>query len=567
MSLFTHHSIDDANQAGSPSSKSRLQLCKQLSVLNAHPIKPYHTSITDLIQWLQSSTQQSKSSLVFMNEQLLKGLTPTASLALIVEEAVTNEGVGSNSNSSSKDINNHQSMFYGDSKWIQSALSNNNEPKDVTNNKSIHRRFESILLHEISELASHNLRRSHDSTVSSSSSTTTMAEDVDLHTISTCIQRVYTRSCFDWSGMEADMASRALNKFQACWTQSMKSETEECSKFVTSCNMQLMEITAQLAKADLSSSNNNKSKLRKVKTQIEDEISTIKSLENQLALEISRLNQTKRLKRLLDVHMNIERYSPISALTEEIRNAVTYGPTVTASASDFTFSVLDGAAEIVIKIALDGDSSEGEESSMSMSCCKNNSSSSPPTTEVGCFIKDGGASIQLLQAFLLGNLQSSTSDENLVFGPYPLHDSLSKMILENESREELFLQTSHVISRIDTLVRSVREIETSGQGFCTVNATPSGDVTLSVSASLDGHNEDTVVQITFLFGNLLGDDWCVTTIPNNIKVSIVSSSVEKNQDYSSIKNELQEKAQAILLSGSLDPLLLRRICGLVISNS
>ena len=165
MSLFTHHSIDDANQAGSPSSKSRLQLCKQLSVLNAHPIKPYHTSITDLIQWLQSSTQQSKSSLVFMNEQLLKGLTPTASLALIVEEAVTNE-----LNSSSKDINNHQSMFYGDSKWIQSALSNNNEPKDVTNNKSIHRRFESILLHEISELASHNLRRSHDSTVSSSSS-------------------------------------------------------------------------------------------------------------------------------------------------------------------------------------------------------------------------------------------------------------------------------------------------------------------------------------------------------------------------------------------------------------
>ena len=140
-----------------------------------------------------------------------------------------------------------------------------------------------------------------------------------------------------------------------------------------------------------------------------------------------------------------------------------------------------------------------------------------------------------------------------------MRQSLSKIILENDSREELFLQMSHIISRIDALVRSVRELESS-QGFCSVKTTANGDVSLSISMSHEG----TVVQIVFLFDNLLGNDWCVTTVPNSIKVSIVSSS-EREDNLSLLKSQLQETAQSMLggssSSKNVDPILLRRICG------
>ena len=135
------------------------------------------------------------------------------------------------------------------------------------------------------------------------------------------------------------------------------------------------------------------------------------------------------------------------------------------------------------------------------------------------------------------------------------------MILESESREELFLQMSHIVSRIDALVRSVRVLETR-KGFCVVNATNDGNVTLSVSMSLEGH-EGVVVNTTFLFSNLLCEDWCVTTVPDSVKVSVVSP--VEGEVLSSVSNQLQEKAQFILLRArssrsQCDPILLRRIC-------
>ena len=287
---------------------------------------------------------------------------------------------------------------------------------------------------------------------------------------------------------------------------------------------------------------------RRVQSQIDNETSKIKSLEDQLALEVDRLQQIKRVKQLFDAHLDMERHSPISGLTEEIRTSITPSPSMTPTMMDnatgFTYSLLDGAAEIVMKIPLDDEEVDGNSNSDSMSI------------ELGCFIKDGGASIQLLQAILLGSLDMKV-DESL--GPFPLRQSLSKIILENDSREELFLQMSHIISRIDALVRSVRELESS-QGFCSVKTTANGDVSLSISMSHEG----TVVQIVFLFDNLLGNDWCVTTVPNSIKVSIVSSS-EREDNLSLLKSQLQETAQSMLggssSSKNVDPILLRRICG------
>jgi len=511
MSLFTHHSIDDTK--ASPNN-SPLHLSKQLSVLSAHPIMPYHTNISDLIQLSQSSTQHDKVPLTFMNEHLMRGVSPSTSLALIVHEMMN----GSN------EIN--QSMFCGNSEWLNLAFSNE------TKSKLAETSFESMLMNEVKEMTANRITPTH------SRPSSTMS-DVDLHTISSCIQQFHTVSCLDWSSMEIDVATRALSKSQE-WAELMNNKTEECHKFVASCCKKLAE-TSALAMAQLTKPNATKLKLqkRKVQSQIESKLSIVKNLEDQLAVEVDRLQQAKRVKRLFDAHLNIERHSPISALTEEIRTVVTPTP-ITVNASDFTFSLLDGAAEIVMKIELDDDEVDNT------------------MTEIGCFIKDGGASIQLLQAILMGNLQQKV-DENL--GPYQLRASLSKMILESESREELFLQLSHIVSRIDALVRSVRVLETT-RGFCVVNATEDGNVTLSVSMSLEGH-EGVVVQTTFLFSNLLDEDWCVTTVPDSVKVSVVSS--VEGEDLSSVSSQLQEKTQSILLrAGSsrsnCDPILLRRIC-------
>jgi len=510
MSLFTHHSIDDTK--ASPNNNP-LHLSKQLSVLSAHPIMPYHTNISDLIQMSQSSTQHDKVPLTFMNEHLMRGVSPSTSLALIVHE-MTNEKSETN-----------QSMICGNSEWLNLAFSNE------TKSKLAETSFESMLMNEVKEMTGNRITPTH----SRPSSTMT---GVDLHTISSCIQQFHTMSCLDWSSMEIDAATRALSKSQE-WAESMNNKTEECHKFVASCCKKLAETSALVAQLTKPNATKLKLQKRKIKSQIESELSIVKNLENQLGVEVERLQQAKCVKRLFDAHLNTERHSPISALTEEIRTVITPTP-ITVNASDFTFSLLDGAAEIVMKIELDDDEVDNT------------------MTEIGCFIKDGGASVQLLQAILMGNLQQKV-DESL--GPYPLRASLSKMILESESREELFLQMSHIVSRIDALVRSVRVLETT-RGFCVVNATKDGNVTLSVSMSVEGH-EGVVVNTTFLFRNLLCEDWCVTTVPNSVKVSVVSP--VEGEDLSLVSNQLQEKAQSILLrAGSsrsnCDPILLRRIC-------
>jgi hypothetical protein len=110
---------------------------------------------------------------------------------------------------------------------------------------------------------------------------------------------------------------------------------------------------------------------------------------------------------------------------------------------------------------------------------------------------------------------------------------------------------NHAFFRIDTLVRSVRDLETDG--FCTVNETNGGDVILSVSMSHEG----TVVQIRFTFEKLLRGDWPVTTIPSDVKVSIVLA----GRGTHPLRGRLEEVARSTLVaSRASDPLLLRRVC-------
>ncbi len=208
----------------------------------------------------------------------------------------------------------------------------------------------------------------------------------------------------------------------------------------------------------------------------------------------------------------------------------------TSNASDFTFPLLDGSAEIAMKIALDED--EGIK-----------------LMELGCFVKDGGPTIKLLQAILLGNIDVKV-DQSL--GPFPLRESLA-MILQNEGREELFLQMTHLFSKINALLLSVRELEANA--FCTVNSSSNnGHVIFSVSLDHGG----IVVQIGFMFGKLLAEDWIATTIPNDVNVFIISS----GRDFSFLVNQLRVKAQCMLEAGSnsSDPILLRRICDKVMED-
>mmetsp|Transcript_24939 Transcript_24939/g.53783 ORF Transcript_24939/g.53783 Transcript_24939/m.53783 type:complete len:1285 (-) Transcript_24939:139-3993(-) len=568
MGLFTTQSLDGID---SPNKNSPIifQLGRQLSLLSAaHQPTTSQLSMRDLIQCTE------KDPLVFMKEHLLRGLSVETSLALILAQR---EGIeNDDSSKESNDGNSNESLFCGNSKWLQSALLDN-EKKSAKSSSSVQKNFEAMLLQEIKELCSDSSSQSF-----SKRSTTkiTMTDaDADLHTISLCIQQFHNVACEEWSDIEVDTAMRALSKLQE-WAKVTENETEERDNFVTSCCKKLMEMSTMTMQALANKSNDNdnaatipttsnKSNLtqlqrkRKAQSQRKDELtSQIQALENELATESISLQQAKRAKRIFNAHLEIERCNPMAAaVTEEIRTEIVPGPAfVTTDASDFTFKLLDGSAEIVMKIASDNDE------------CDNDNDQAEATEQLGCFIKDDGeASIKLLQALLLGTInKKALEDENNktpLVGPFPLRESLSSMILENECQEEASLQMTHLFSRMDMLVRSVRELETN-DSFCTVNngCGANGDDDVVVSVSMHPR-EGTVVQIIFLFPKMLSNDWLVTTVPDSVKVSIVST-VERGGKMSLIGKQLQEKAQSILLlggpNGSLsnaaDPILLRRIC-------
>ncbi|KAL9186827.1 hypothetical protein ACHAXT_010547 [Thalassiosira profunda] len=496
LSLFTHHSLDDDAE---PS------LGDKLAVFSSHPALPFHTCIGDLLQWAEGS---GKVVSALLSEHVLKGLSPQTSLALMAE--ATTE----------------------DSCWLQSALS---EAANITRSAVAQTSIESILLYEMNKMGS--------AESSPAMRTTTAPADADASTVASCMALCHGASSLDWSRRELDAATRALGRLREL-AKNAKKETKDCEQLVASRCEKLAEASKAtmelLGKSSASTTRYQRQRLalrkRKVQSEMEDELASIKSLEDEMAVEADRLGEAKRARATLRAHLELEKASPASVIYSEIHSSIAPGAattnttnftlTATTNTSDFTFSLLDGSAEISTRIS----SHDGIES-----------------MDLGCFIKDGGPAIKLLQAILLGDVEMKADRTD----PIPLRASLASAITRTECRQEAFLQMAHLFSRIDNLIRSARELESNG--LCTVESSVDGDVRLSVSMLCEG----TVVQICFVFSDLLGSDWQVTTAPDVVNVSIAKA----ERDLSSLGNQLQEKARSTLARAtSSDPVLLRRIC-------
>ena len=327
MSLFRQYNLGGTFDH-SRSNDHFFLLSEQLSILSAHPTHPFHTSISDLMQWSRSSTHDDKELLEFMNGVLLRGITPSASLALIVDDLASTSGGIIHSNES-------KTLFDGKIRLLPSTA--NIDHQKVTNTSSIvQRSYESLLLEEITNMFSSN------------SSSSLSCQDwgcAASHTISSCIQHIYQLSCMDWLSLEVDAAERTLVRLQD-WAESMQQE----SCISTTCSKKLIEMSHSTM-----SKSSKASWCNRVRTQMNDETSQIALLEEQLSMETNLFEQTKSIKRYLDAQLSVERCSPISLLNEEIRALILPSPIMSNNGTSFSFSLLDGAAEIVLKIAVDGD--------------------------------------------------------------------------------------------------------------------------------------------------------------------------------------------------------------------
>lgn len=518
-------------------------------------------SISDVLKLSRRSNQRDKNLFEFMSGILMRGLTPSTSLALIVDELAISDG-GTCDNES-------KTLFSRMTMWLQSTVFGDQLPL-TRSSLFIQSSFESLLLDEVKKIGcfktSSSLLNSASQPGWHRSTPIHNANNADSQTISTCIKHLYNLSSMYWSRMEVDFSNRALIKLRE-WTESMERELRKCSSILThKCHKTLVEASA-LA---ISTSSHAQSKLHKrrlLNAKINAEKSLLLFLEEQLALEVNLLEQTKRVERYLEAHLSMERCSPISALTEEIRALILPNPIMASIGTDFTFSLLDNAAEIVLKLPMNANSDDEHEGTSIASGDSGRISGNATTgLELGCFIKDSGtSSIKMLRAILFGNMEMRVDDD--YFGPYILRESLSLFILEDgKSRVEVLHQLSHTVSRIDSIVRSVRDLEMEEDCICNViPSTNEKDVSLFISMPY----EKGEIQVLFSFINLLGDNWHVSPIwffPNVVKVTIVSSTMadEEKSMASSLSRQMQEKAQAMnvsmMNSSSADPVLLKRIC-------
>ena len=519
MSLFTHHSLNETTD--SSASADAYTLSTQLFIFSRHAMQPHHLSMTDLIQWIGSSSISNKEELFkFLKECLGQGLSLQTCLALITDDE------------------RQASMFTGESTWVESALCQDDrqQRKGVESN-SMQRSFESIIVDEMSDMCSRDLsNRSEDVQP-------TQLVDADNLTLPTCIREVYKNAALSWTMIELDMSIRALSRLQEL-SESFQRENQKCNSFVNKCCEQLIGckplVEEVLSKSSCGASRRadavkRRARKRRMKSQVEEEIYSIKMLEKELHDQSQRLNRCQAIRKLLDTNIELERSSPISALYEEIRSSIVPAP-VTHNASDFVYSLLDGSAEVVLK--LETSDATGNQS-----------------VDIGCFIKDGGASVQLLQAFLLGNMETRVNE---TVGPFTLRESLTSLIVDGGAREDLFVRTSHLLFRLDSLVQSVRDMETFC--FCNVTACANSDVVLSILAQHQGCG----VKLGFRFNNLLGESWQYVVVPTDVTVGIASP----GGDLSELTSQLQEKASALLTESIArkDPNLVRRISDVIVQE-
>eukprot|EP00984_Skeletonema_dohrnii_P038826 scaffold42519_cov139-Skeletonema_dohrnii-CCMP3373.AAC.9 len=493
MSMFTKHSIEDETEGN--------LLGRQLSILSTHPTEGFHTNMSDLEQWIAAS---GKSQSQFINDHVSKGMNPVTSLSLLNES----------------DSSDNASMFCGNSQWMTSALTKD----EITFMEQF---FEFVLrnLHTAADVNGFCKGRAK------------VTADPDVQTIASCLKILEEVSSFSWSSsVELTCAQIALEKFELMSQDHLK----EARWKLASLDDKLQQATSMISQQYLTS-RKLKTRKRKISSKTEDTIASIKRLENQLAQETERLNACKRAREIFTAHLDVERASPISAISEEIRTTIFPAP-LTHNGSDFSFPLLDGMAEVAMNVALDDEALQN--------------------IEIGCFFKDDGAvSISLLKAVLLGYTEL---DPNQGHGPFPLRNSLQSIILPSYSSNEsmpvgmadFFADATQIFYRIDSLVRTVHKLES--ESLCTFNCDRQGHVT--ISATLSTGNDS--LRIEFLFRNLLGHSWTLTSVPDDVIVTNASAESEA----ASLTLQSQQQARNALKSEHKDPSLLQRICDQVIET-
>jgi hypothetical protein len=211
---------------------------------------------------------------------------------------------------------------------------------------------------------------------------------------------------------------------------------------------------------------------------------------------------------------------------------------VTHNGSDFTFSLLDGLAEIAMNVSLDDETLNH--------------------IEIGCFFKDvEGVALRLLQVYLLG---CTELDFNCGHGPFPLRNSLLSIILPSCSSEamplglnDLCADATHMFFKIDNLVRTVHRIEC--ESGCNFECDDQDNAILSITLA---HENAFLLRIEFVFRNLLHRSWNLTTVPDDV---IVTSAQGLNDSTTTaLISRLQQRARVILKAEYHNPSLLQIVC-------
>jgi hypothetical protein len=486
MSLFTKHSLEDL-------------LSRQLSILSTHPTEGLQTSMSDLAQWIASS---GKCPSQFINDHVSKGLDLSSSLSLLNDNGSSSSSIAS--------------MFYGDSSLIDSALSEDNV----------------LLMERCFELILGDTQYANNAAKTYKSREQDIV-DADAHTIASCLKILQELSSFSWSSsVELRCAEIVLERFLTMSEDVFKETVQALTLF----DEKLSEAT-NIRSVQLSTPRRLQKRKRKVSLQTAGAIESIKQLEMKLLQETERLHDCKRAREVFTAHLDIERASPIAAISEEIRTSLFPAP-VTHNGSDFTFSLLDGLAEIAMNVAFDDETLKH--------------------IEIGCFFKDvEGVALRLLQVYLLG---CTELDFDCGHGPFPLRNSLLSIILPSCSSEamplglkDLCADATHMFFKIDNLVRTVHRIEC--ESGCNFECDDQDNAILSITLA---HENAFVLRIEFVFRNLLHRSWNLTTVPDDV---IVTSAQGLNDSTTTaLISRLQQRARVILKAEYHNPSLLQIVC-------
>lgn len=329
--------------------------------------------------------------------------------------------------------------------------------------------------------------------------------DIDHEeTIASCVNLSHETATHEWSKIERDVAQHALTKLR-----------------------ELVDGAQENAKQHTISA------ASKSKELIQGELAKIKVLEDELAKETSRLTSYKRAQQILRSSLEIERCNPITGLSEEVRKStVPCFELIDNSLTDCTFPLLDGSAEVTMNIDI----------------------GLQQMNAIGFSIKDGGSAMKLIQSILLGTVDVATDE---VTYPTPIRDCVSSSIIpEDQNLCDAFREASKLFSRMDSLLKSVKCLE--AEYLCTIDAVSGGDVHLAFSS----HQEGEVIKVDFVFASMLTDTWTVTSVPNDVRVSICTA--EGNRDE--LCAQLQQQANDMLNSSChIDPIVLNRVVDGVMS--